>query len=75
MAGEAQPQPGAWLMGARLPINAETAARMSLQEIGEFLVGYRLLEAGEVPHMSLREMHLVLAYLAGLRSDTHRSVG
>ena len=62
-------------MGARPVIDPETASRMSLREIGELLVSYKLLEPADVPHMSLREMHLMLAYLAGVRPDTHRSIG
>lgn len=56
-------------------IDRETASHMSLQEIGELLVSYRLLESAEVPHMTLHEMHLMIAYLAGIRSGTHRSIG
>jgi len=40
---------------------------MSLAEIGALLVRHRLLDDAEIPHMSLREMHLMLAYLAGVR--------
>ncbi|MSP05921.1 MAG: hypothetical protein EXR05_11980 [Acetobacteraceae bacterium] len=59
-------------MSGRLPINAETAARISLREIGDLLVSHQLLEADEIPHMSLREMHLMLAYLAGMRPGPMR---
>ena len=46
-------------------IDRATAARMSLQEIGDLLVSYRLLEPGDVPTMDLHEMRMMLAYLAG----------
>jgi hypothetical protein len=62
-------------MTQRPQIDREAAARMSLREIGELLVSYRLLEPGDVPHMTLREMHLMLAYLAGIRPGSHRSIG
>lgn len=48
-------------------IDRATAARMSLQEIGELLVRYRLLEPADVPMMTLHEMRMMLAYLAGVR--------
>ncbi len=62
-------------MSQRPTIDRETVARMSLREIGELLVSYRLLEPDDVPHMTLREMHLMLAYLAGIRPQSHRSIG
>ena len=62
-------------MSQRPPINPATAARMSLQEIGELLVSYHLITAEDVPHMTVREMHLMLAYLAGIRPAAHRSIG
>ena len=62
-------------MGQRPPIDRDTASRMNLREIGELLVSYRLLEPDDVPGMSLHEMHLMLAYLAGIRPASHRSIG
>lgn len=51
-------------------IDSQTAARMSLAEIGALLVRHRLLEPTEIEHMSLREMRMMLTYLAGVRTDT-----
>jgi hypothetical protein len=48
-------------------IDREAAARMSLAEIGALLVRHRLLDQAEIPHISLHEMHVMLAYLAGVR--------
>ena len=62
-------------MTQRLPLDREMAARISLREIGELLVSYRLLEPDDVPGMSLREMHMMLAYLAGIRPGSRHSVG
>jgi hypothetical protein len=56
-------------------IDRETASRMSLREIGELLVSYKLLEPADVPHMTLKEMQAVLAYLSGVRPNSGRSVG
>jgi hypothetical protein len=50
-------------------IDREAASRMSLAEIGALLVRHRLLDQAEIPHMSLREMHMMLAYLAGVRPN------
>ena len=62
-------------MGARPLIDRETASRMSLREIGELLVSYKLLEPADVPHMTLKEMQAMLAYLSGVRPDPGSSVG
>jgi len=48
-------------------IDREAASRMSLAEIGALLVRHRLLDEAEIAHMSLREMHVMLSYLAGVR--------
>ena len=50
-------------------IDSEAASRMSLADIGALLVRHRLLDQAEVAHMSLREMHVMLAYLAGVRPE------
>lgn len=62
-------------MTQRAPIDRAAASRMSLREIGELLVSYRLLEPEDVPEMSLHEMHIMLAYLAGIRRGSARSIG
>lgn len=62
-------------MAARPPIDRETVSRMSLREIGELLVSYKLIEPCDVPHMTLKEMRAMLAYLSGVRPDPGRSVG
>ena len=62
-------------MSQPIRIDRDKAASMSLQEIGDLLVGYRLLEPADVPAMTLREMHLMLAYLAGVRPDSHHPIG
>ena len=56
-------------------IDPATAARMSLQEIGDLLVSYRLLEPADVPTMDLHEMRMMLAYLAGVRPQSGKPVG
>ena len=53
-------------------IDPTTVARMSLQEIGELLVSYRLLEPADVPSMTLHEMRMMLAYLAGVRPGSDK---
>jgi len=50
-------------------IDSAAASRMSLAEIGALLVHHRLLDQSEIAYMTLHEMHMMLAYLAGVRSE------
>jgi hypothetical protein len=59
-------------MSTPFRIDRATAARMSLKEIGELLVRHRLLEPDDVAAMSLHEMRIMLAYLAGVRPDARK---
>jgi hypothetical protein len=71
VAGKALAQPGQAGL-TDVAFDRETAARMSLQDIGDLLVRNRLLEAEEVPVMSLQEMRAMLAYLSGIRPAAPR---
>jgi hypothetical protein len=71
VAGKTLPHPGQIGL-TDVAFDRETAARMSLQDIGNLLVRNRLLEAEEVPTISLQEMRALLAYLAGVRPATDR---